>query len=107
MECSIQGNKGAVTIRFNLYGCSVCVVNAHLTPHDHLLKERIADYNTIVSSQSFTVGETTQIFLHEYVPYGLLLILVFFKPLTAAFNSFHLNVRQLCILDWRSQFSFS
>lgn len=61
------GNKGAVTIRFNLYGCSICVVNSHLTPHDHLLKERIADYNTIVSSQSFSVGETSRIFLHDYV----------------------------------------
>ncbi|KAJ1531740.1 hypothetical protein ONE63_000403 [Megalurothrips usitatus] len=61
------GNKGAVTVRFNIYGCSVCVVNAHLAPHDHMLKERIADYNTIVSSQTFSVGETTQIFLHDYV----------------------------------------
>lgn len=61
------GNKGAVSIRLNIYGCSVCVVNAHLAPHDHLLKERIADYNTIVNSQTFSVGETTQIFLHDYV----------------------------------------
>lgn len=34
----IWGNKGAVSIRLNLYGRSVCFVNAHLAAHDHMLR---------------------------------------------------------------------
>ncbi|PNF32338.1 Inositol polyphosphate 5-phosphatase K [Cryptotermes secundus] len=61
------GNKGAVTIRLSIYGCSVCLVNCHLTPHDHLLQERIADYNNIIKSQLFRAKETSNIFFHDYV----------------------------------------
>lgn len=61
-----QGNKGAVSVRMNAYGVSVCVVNSHLTPHDHLLADRIADYNTIVTDHTFTVLDTSKILYHEY-----------------------------------------
>nr|CAD7587231.1 unnamed protein product [Timema genevievae] len=61
------GNKGAVSIRLSIYGCSVCLVNCHLTPHDHLLQERVTDYNTIIKSQSFQAKETTNILYHDYV----------------------------------------
>lgn len=47
------GNKGAVSIRFNYKGCSVCLVNSHLTPHDKVLANRVADYHTIIKSQTF------------------------------------------------------
>lgn len=62
-----QGNKGAVSIRFALYGCSVCVVNAHLAAHDHMLEERIKDYEKIVEEHKFHVKPTVNIFGHEYV----------------------------------------
>ncbi|KDR07202.1 phosphatidylinositol 4,5-bisphosphate 5-phosphatase A-like isoform X2 [Zootermopsis nevadensis] len=61
------GNKGAVTIRMSIYGCSVCFVNCHLTPHDHLLQERVTDYNNIIRSQLFRARETSNIFFHDYV----------------------------------------
>ncbi|XP_069704988.1 inositol polyphosphate 5-phosphatase K-like isoform X2 [Periplaneta americana] len=61
------GNKGAVTIRLSIYGCSVCLVNCHLTPHDHLLQERITDYNNIIRAQIFRAKETSNIFFHDYV----------------------------------------
>ena len=64
---SLQGNKGAVTIRLSIYGCSVCIVNCHLTPHDHLLTERIQDYNNIIKAQLFRAKETSNIFFHELV----------------------------------------
>nr|XP_050847950.1 inositol polyphosphate 5-phosphatase K-like isoform X3 [Vespula vulgaris] len=62
-----NGNKGAVSIRLNIYGVSICVVNTHLTPHDHLLTDRIADYNTILREHSFSAPDTSNILFHDYV----------------------------------------
>ncbi|XP_012273105.1 inositol polyphosphate 5-phosphatase K [Orussus abietinus] len=61
------GNKGAVGMRLNIYGVSVCVVNCHLTPHDHLLADRVSDYNTILREHTFSVPDTTNIFYHDFV----------------------------------------
>lgn len=61
------GNKGAVSIRMNAYGISVCIVNTHLTPHDHLLADRISDYNTIVTDHTFTAPDTSKILYHDYI----------------------------------------
>ncbi|XP_022813918.1 inositol polyphosphate 5-phosphatase K-like isoform X1 [Spodoptera litura] len=61
------GNKGAVSIRFNIYGVSVCLVNSHLTAHEHLLADRINDYNTIIKQHMYHVTETTNILYHDYV----------------------------------------
>ncbi|XP_053987334.1 inositol polyphosphate 5-phosphatase K-like isoform X2 [Hylaeus anthracinus] len=61
------GNKGAVSIRLNIYGVSMCIVNTHLTPHDHLLADRIIDYNTILTNHSFTCSDTSKILYHDYV----------------------------------------
>lgn len=61
------GNKGAVSIRLSIYGCSLCFVNAHLSAHDNQLKERVEDYNSIIKDQDFHVEETSKIFYHDYV----------------------------------------
>ncbi|XP_030040753.1 inositol polyphosphate 5-phosphatase K isoform X2 [Manduca sexta] len=61
------GNKGAVSIRFNIYGCSVCIVNCHLTAHEHLLADRVNDYNTIIKQHVYHVNETSNILYHDYV----------------------------------------
>jgi hypothetical protein len=61
------GNKGAVSVRLGIHGCSICLVNCHLTPHDHLLKERIDDYQEILTGQSFSYQETSNILFHDYV----------------------------------------
>ncbi|XP_026675192.1 inositol polyphosphate 5-phosphatase K-like isoform X2 [Ceratina calcarata] len=61
------GNKGAVSVRLNIYGINMCIVNTHLTPHDHLLEDRIADYNTILTSHSFSNSDTSKILFHDYV----------------------------------------
>ncbi|XP_068633349.1 inositol polyphosphate 5-phosphatase K-like isoform X2 [Battus philenor] len=63
----LWGNKGAVSVRFNIYGCSVCLVNCHLTAHEHLLADRINDYNTIIKQHSYHVTETSNILYHDYV----------------------------------------
>ncbi|XP_028173531.1 inositol polyphosphate 5-phosphatase K-like [Ostrinia furnacalis] len=61
------GNKGAISIRFNLYGCSMCLVNSHLTAHEHLLADRVNDYNTIIKQHAYHVTETSNILYHDYV----------------------------------------
>ena len=61
------GNKGAVSIRLNIYGVSMCIVNTHLTPHDHLLADRIVDYNTILTNHSFNSPDTSKILYHDYI----------------------------------------
>ncbi|XP_058464297.1 phosphatidylinositol 4,5-bisphosphate 5-phosphatase A isoform X2 [Malaya genurostris] len=63
----IWGNKGAVSIRLNVYGCSICLVNAHLAAHDHMLEERINDYEKIVQEHKFHVKTKETIFDHDYV----------------------------------------
>ncbi|XP_053609374.1 phosphatidylinositol 4,5-bisphosphate 5-phosphatase A-like isoform X1 [Plodia interpunctella] len=61
------GNKGAVSVRFNIYGCSICLVNCHLTAHEHLLADRINDYNTIIKQHNYHISETSNILYHDYV----------------------------------------
>ncbi|XP_066261880.1 phosphatidylinositol 4,5-bisphosphate 5-phosphatase A-like isoform X1 [Euwallacea similis] len=63
----IWGNKGAVSIRFSIYGCSLCFVNSHLSAHDNQLKDRVEDYNSIIKDQDFHVPETLKILYHDYV----------------------------------------
>ncbi|KAF8793347.1 inositol polyphosphate 5-phosphatase K-like isoform X1 [Argiope bruennichi] len=60
------GNKGGVTIRFNAYGCSVCIVNCHLAAHDSELQQRIDDYNSILDHQKFVDPQTENIITHDY-----------------------------------------
>ena len=60
-----QGNKGAVSVRLSIYGCSICFVNAHLSAHDQMLDNRIEDYNSIIKDQKFHVSEHTAILYHE------------------------------------------
>ncbi|KAK9512782.1 hypothetical protein O3M35_001122 [Rhynocoris fuscipes] len=63
----LWGNKGGVSQRLQIYGCSICFVNCHLAAHDHLLQERISDYNQILHHQKFNTEEATSIFFHDYV----------------------------------------
>lgn len=61
------GNKGAVSVRLGIYGCSLCFVNAHLSAHDDHLNDRVDDYNDIIKDQEFHVDDHTQILHHDYV----------------------------------------
>ncbi|XP_026682622.1 inositol polyphosphate 5-phosphatase K-like, partial [Diaphorina citri] len=62
----LWGNKGAISLRLEIYGVNLCVVNAHFAAHDHQNKQRINDYNTVIREQSFTVDkESTRILYHE------------------------------------------
>jgi len=61
------GFKGAVSVRFDLYGVSYCFVNTHLSAHDHMLDARVAEYNTIVETHKFKHRDTNNILYHDYV----------------------------------------
>lgn len=60
-----QGNKGAISIRLSLYGTAVSIVNAHLAAHDHMLDERIEDFNQILDNHHYHVKMYREIFDHE------------------------------------------
>lgn len=51
----------------NLYGCSVALVNSHLAAHDHMLEERISDYQRIKDATKFSVKVSQNIYAHDYV----------------------------------------
>lgn len=61
----LQGNKGAVSIRLNVYDVSICIVNAHLAAHDNMLEERINDYNKIVQDHKYNIKIPQNILMHE------------------------------------------
>jgi len=53
------GNKGAVAIRFNLFGSSFCFVNAHLAAHRENNSQRNSDYHRIISKMQFRYSPFT------------------------------------------------
>lgn len=63
----IWGNKGAVSIRFSLYGCALTFVVSHLAAHDHHLDERIEDYEQIMENHHYHVPHYREIYDHDYV----------------------------------------
>ncbi|XP_022219786.1 phosphatidylinositol 4,5-bisphosphate 5-phosphatase A [Drosophila obscura] len=63
----IWGNKGAVSVRFTMYGCGLAFVVAHLAAHDHQLDERIDDYKQILENHHYHVKHYREIYDHDYV----------------------------------------
>ena len=55
-----------VSVRWKVYGVSVCVVNSHLAAHAQFNKERIESYNNVLGSHTFKNKETEMILYHEY-----------------------------------------
>ncbi|CAM1308786.1 INPP5J (predicted) [Pycnogonum litorale] len=61
------GNKGGIGIRLNIFGCSICFVNTHLSANDDELDKRIAEYSSILDGQHFNDPLTDHIITHDYV----------------------------------------
>ena len=61
----VQGNKGAVSLRWKMYGVSVCVLNCHLAAHHHANSQRLEGYNNILGGHTFNNKETEMILYHE------------------------------------------
>lgn len=63
----LWGNKGAVSLRFNYKGSSICLTNCHLTPHDNHLAYRVTNYHSITKSQKFAKEKIATILDHDLV----------------------------------------
>lgn len=62
----VWGNKGGVTIRMIMYGCSLCFVDCHLAAHESELPQRVNEYNTIIDKQTFDDVHANNILNHDY-----------------------------------------
>lgn len=61
------GNKGGVSVRFDVNGVNLIIVNAHLAAHTENVKERIEDFHTILDTQKFRDKDVDHILDHDYV----------------------------------------
>jgi len=61
------GNKGCVSVRFKIYGVSVCIVNCHLAAHEEFYQDRVESYNNVLGSHLYSTEETELILYHDYV----------------------------------------
>ncbi|XP_045174145.1 inositol polyphosphate 5-phosphatase K-like isoform X2 [Mercenaria mercenaria] len=61
------GNKGGVSIRFDVGGANVIIVNTHLAAHLEEMAERIEDYNVVLNTQKFRDPDVENILDHDYV----------------------------------------
>ncbi|KAK3084249.1 hypothetical protein FSP39_010688, partial [Pinctada imbricata] len=61
------GNKGGVSVRFEVNGTKVIFVNCHLAAHRNNVKERLEDYDTILATQFFKDNDTDNILDHDMV----------------------------------------
>ncbi|KAL5016599.1 hypothetical protein ScPMuIL_006188 [Solemya velum] len=61
------GNKGGVSVRFDLNGVNMIIVNCHLAAHMTNVAERIEDFNMILDTQKFRDEDVDNILDHDYV----------------------------------------
>ncbi|XP_071180482.1 inositol polyphosphate 5-phosphatase K-like [Mytilus edulis] len=61
------GNKGAVSVRFDVNGVNMIIVNAHLAAHMDNVRERIEDFHTILRTQKFRDKDVDHILDHDYI----------------------------------------
>ncbi|XP_052236515.1 phosphatidylinositol 4,5-bisphosphate 5-phosphatase A-like isoform X2 [Dreissena polymorpha] len=61
------GNKGGVSIRFDIGGVNLIIVNTHLAAHLEQMAERIEDFNTVLQTQKFRDPDVENILDHDYV----------------------------------------
>ncbi|XP_052799646.1 inositol polyphosphate 5-phosphatase K-like isoform X1 [Mya arenaria] len=61
------GNKGGVSVRFDVGGVNLIIVNTHLAAHMENMAERIEDFNTVLKTQRFRDPDVENILDHDYV----------------------------------------
>lgn len=62
------GSKGCVSLRFQIYGVSFCILNCHLAAHPEFNQARIDSYNKIMGEHLYSKeSEMEMILYHDYV----------------------------------------
>lgn len=61
------GGKGAVSIRMDVYGVSLCIVNVHFRAHRENYAGRVMDYCQVMESQRFEAEPCPTVLHHDYV----------------------------------------
>ncbi|XP_059154099.1 inositol polyphosphate 5-phosphatase K-like isoform X2 [Physella acuta] len=61
------GNKGASSIRLDILGTNLIVVNCHLPAHQENINDRLSNVEQILSSQKFKDQDSDNILDHDYV----------------------------------------
>eukprot|EP00471_Norrisiella_sphaerica_P013852 CAMPEP_0184494738 /NCGR_PEP_ID=MMETSP0113_2-20130426/29461_1 /TAXON_ID=91329 /ORGANISM="Norrisiella sphaerica, Strain BC52" /LENGTH=704 /DNA_ID=CAMNT_0026880613 /DNA_START=81 /DNA_END=2195 /DNA_ORIENTATION=- len=63
----VGGNKGAVSVRMNIYDTSLCFINSHLAAHKKNVQGRNSDFHNICKRTRFkTLRQEEQIGDHNY-----------------------------------------
>ncbi|KAF8562157.1 hypothetical protein P879_02556 [Paragonimus westermani] len=63
----IMGNKGGVSVRFEICGVNVVFLSCHFAAHKDKNKDRVNDYKDIVDNQSFRDDDVHSVLDHDYV----------------------------------------
>lgn len=61
------GNKGGVSVRMDVCGMNLIIVNCHLAAHQDNVRERIVDFDSILDDQKFKDPDVENILDHDYV----------------------------------------
>lgn len=64
---SLLGNKGSVSIRFDVYGVSVAIVNVHLAPHDGMCERRVEQFEAVLERTHFDSSSHSSLLSCDYV----------------------------------------
>jgi len=91
------GNKGAVSIRLQLYGAKVVVLNSHFAAHQEFNEFRLENYNTVLGSHLYSTKDTEMILYHDYV--------FWMGDLNFRLQSEHLEFEEVNALVSRNEFS--
>lgn len=63
----VMGNKGGVSVRFEICGVNLILLSCHFTAHKEKQRDRLNDYLDIISHQSFRDEDVNVILDHDYV----------------------------------------
>ncbi|XP_064648696.1 uncharacterized protein LOC135500904 isoform X2 [Lineus longissimus] len=63
----LTANKGAVSIRMDLFGADIIFVNSHFAAHMDSTEDKLEDYHSILKAQTFRDEDVDYLLEHDYV----------------------------------------